>query len=628
MHFQALLVGFCAFVAAIAIASPVPRDSPFEDMLSKRQSAPMNSSLMVDLGYEMYNGVHNSTSGLNTWLGIRYAAPPTGQMRFQKPQPPKSNRNMVIQANALPPRCPQSSFLPYYVSGTNITGNEDCLFLSVYAPPNATNLPVFVWIHGGGYGLGQGDQDPTMLMAANNNSFVSVIIQYRLGAFGFLSSDEVYRYGTPNAGIHDQYFALEWTQSYIHLFGGNSSQVTVAGESAGAGSVMLQAMAFGGQDGTRLFSNAIAASPYLPTQWGYADFVPSQSYYAFANAAGCFHGVNWGGFNNSIFECLLNKDTMTLQMASNNVSIEGKFGTWGFLPVTDGEFIQNLPSVQLQQGKVNGLRMLAGNNANEGPLFTPQNITTEDDFLAFLNTTFPLFDNDDLAKVLMYYPSSNASDTPSMPRFSTTGTSGPSALNESEFGTGQQQRADNLYGESTFSCPAYWLAEAYTKPGYEAYRYQYSAPPAQHGSDVQAYFGPPSPLYSPDLMNAFMQIWGNFITHNNPSIPNAVANNATSSTASNSTSSSSANNTFNPASQWPMYSLAQPYMINLNVTLSTGGMAANMTSISAVPGAPNVSVLTGPNVVNDFSLVNAYTWEAGRGIRCDFWRSIGSLVPE
>jgi len=100
--------------------------------------------------------------------------------------------------------------------------------------------------------------------------------------------DEVNGFGTVNAGLFDQMFALKWVQSYIGLFGGNACQVTLAGESAGAGSVMLQSMAYGGSLGESLFSNAIAASPYLPQQYSYADFVPSQSYYAFASAVGCF----------------------------------------------------------------------------------------------------------------------------------------------------------------------------------------------------------------------------------------------------------------------------------------------------------------------------------------------------
>ena len=105
---------------------------------------------------------------------------------------------------------------------------------------------------------------------------------------------------------------------------------------------------------------AIAASPYLPMQYTYNDFVPSQSYYAFAQAAGCFNDRAYGFANQTIFACLVGKDTETLQNASSFVSASGNFGTWGFLPVTDGAFIQQLPSQQLLKKQVNGVRMLSG----------------------------------------------------------------------------------------------------------------------------------------------------------------------------------------------------------------------------------------------------------------------------
>lgn len=109
---------------------------------------------------------------------------------------------------------------------------------------------------GGGYGYRFAAQhDPTALIKTNNNGFVAVIIQYRLGAFGFLSSDEVNRFGAVNAGILDQHFALQWVHSYISMFGGDPSRVTIGGESAGGGSVMLQAMAYGGTQRESLFNN-------------------------------------------------------------------------------------------------------------------------------------------------------------------------------------------------------------------------------------------------------------------------------------------------------------------------------------------------------------------------------------
>ena len=97
-------------------------------------------------------------------------------------------------------------------------------------------------------------------------------------------------------------------------------------------------------------------------QYGYADFVPSQSYYAFAQAAGCFNDLAFGNFNTSqtIFQCLVSKDTEILQNASAFISSSGMYGTWGFLPVTDGSFIQQLPSQQLLRKQVNGVRMLSG----------------------------------------------------------------------------------------------------------------------------------------------------------------------------------------------------------------------------------------------------------------------------
>lgn len=86
----------------------------------------------------------------------------------------------------------------------------------------------------------------------------------------------------------------------------------------------------------------------------------------------------------------------------------------------------------------NGLQ----NNADEGPFFTPQNVITEDNFIDFLHNTFPLFTDDDISRVLLYYPSTNASVDMSTPEFATGGNTTATALNESIFGTGQQQRAD------------------------------------------------------------------------------------------------------------------------------------------------------------------------------------------
>lgn len=181
--------------------------------------------------------------------------------------------------------------------------------------------------------------------------------------------------------------------------------------------------------------------------------------------------------------------------ASAAVSQSGNWGTFAFLPVTDGKFIQERPSKQLAEGRVNGLNHLAGNNALEGAAWVPTNaINTIDDLVEYLRVTFPMFSNNDIARILFYYPSSNASVNPNALKFATEGSFGPTTINESTAATGQQERAIAIYGETTFICPSYWLAEAYSNNGYggQGWKYQFSIPNAEHGADGPAYFSYPS----------------------------------------------------------------------------------------------------------------------------------------
>lgn len=216
------------------------------------------------------------------------------------------------------------------------------------------------WKDGGGYGGGQGNNEFWELLATNNNGFILVLIQYRLGAFGFLSSADFQRHGgVPNAGIHDMAFSLEWVQTHIHRFGGDPSRVTVSGESAGGGAVMLLTMANGGEEGTSRFTNAIAASPYLPEQWELDGIEPTQVYERLAREVGCDAGNDIPADQNQpFFDCLVASESLALQNASFRVSGTFKYGQWAFLPVTDHDFIRERPSGQLAGGRVNGLRML------------------------------------------------------------------------------------------------------------------------------------------------------------------------------------------------------------------------------------------------------------------------------
>ncbi|KAL2134419.1 hypothetical protein VTI74DRAFT_258 [Chaetomium olivicolor] len=565
-------------------------------------SCTQDDSLVVNLGYAKYRGYHNSTTGLNYWKGIRYAAPPVGNLRWQPPQPLPLKLNAPIEdATAFGAICPQS--LPSVPSAAFIPGNEDCLFLNVYAPPNAAKLPVLLWIHGGGYGLGDGTQDMAQIIKANNNGFVVVSIQYRLGAFGWLSSSEVKKKGAVNAGMLDQAFALAWIKLNICQFGGDPSKVTISGESAGAGSVMYHSIAVKGNLGTLLFRQGIAASPYLPFQYKYDDSQPTAKYYAFSQAAGC-------GSSGGVFDCLVRKDTATLQQASFNVTQASTYGYWGFWPVTDGSYIMNRPSQQLPTKKVNGKNLLVGNNANEGTLFVPLSITTKNDLVRWLQgSEFPNLSAAQINTILAANPNDNPTDAAG-PRFETDGLSAVTAVQVSQAANGQQQRAYNIYAEATFICPVYWLASAYSDRDSSAWFYQYSVPFASHGTDVPGYFGPATPNQEGDFALAFRKIWGNFIVNGNPSISAAVANGASSANPSQP----------HPASNWPAYSDVGGKLMNLN---TTGGTPSELPQMFGPP----LTQFVNPGLRNALSLAPADQWEGGRKARCDVYMSLAPSIP-
>ncbi|KAL4998921.1 Alpha/Beta hydrolase protein [Aspergillus recurvatus] len=565
---------------------------------------------IVDLGYATYRGYHDSTFGLDVWKGIRYAAAPVGRLRWQSPRPVQAHsQGQVIPAVDQPPICPQSGAAgtPASYGFNSGPGDEDCLFLNVYAAPGASGLPVLVWIHGGGYGLFGAAYDPSAMMETNGNRFITVEIQYRLGAFGFLSSEKIKERGQLNAGLLDQRFALEWVQKHISTFGGDPGRVTVGGESAGAGAVMLHALAYGGRE-SHLFRNIIAASPYTPRVYKYNDPEPTRRYDRFVELAGC-------GAASAPFDCLLDAPTEALQNASAQVSTSGSvFGSFAFLPVIDGEFLTTRPSQQLLVADVSGQRLLVGNNANDGVPLSDPTLIDRASFDAHITLTFPNLTAHDKAALNRAYQTSRTSPTNSGPRFDTLGDAGPTALNQSEMATGLQQTAFNIYAETTFDCPAQWLAEAFS---YEhgdktrkVWKYQYSATPAYHGADLSAYFSSESP--SPGFNHAFQEIWGNFIISNTPVIPisDAMAN------MSNATAP--ADHVGNLA--WPSFSVDQPWQMDLN---TTGGSLRLHVETEHL----QYYLREGPGVVNVFRLVDAYGWEGGRGERCRWWRGIAERVP-
>ncbi|KAL2850187.1 Alpha/Beta hydrolase protein [Aspergillus pseudoustus] len=514
----------------------------------------------------------------------------------------------VIPAVDQPPICPQSGATrtpPSYGFNSG-PGDEDCLFLNVYAAPGASDLPVLVWIHGGGYSLFGATYDPSAMINTNEKQFIVVEIQYCLGAFGFLASDEVQKHRQPNAGLLDQRFALQWVQRHIAKFGGDPRRVTIGGESAGAGTVMLQALAYGGrEDG--LFQNIISASPYSVPMYKLNDPGPARHYDSFIELVGCGEGSVRRGHYDSAFGCLVDAPSEVLQIASAKVSTSGSvFGGFAFLPVLDGELLTTLPSQQLLQGCVSGERLLVGNNANDGVPLSDPTITDRTTFNAHIDLTFPNLTLHDKAILNGIYQTALTPESNTDLRFDTLGDRGPTALNQSEMAMGLQQTAFNIYAETTFDCPAQWLAEAFSQDEKKtAWKYQFSATPAYHGSDLSAYFG--SEVPSPEFNHTFQKIWGNFIIHNTPVIPieDAKGN------MSNSTVPEDRRGNL----AWPQFSVEEPWMMDLNTTGGTLRLHVETEHLQYY-------LREGPGVANVFRLVDSYNWEGGRGRRCDWWRAV------
>ena len=208
--------------------------------------------LDTQLGRVQGKLVSGPLGGTCQFLGIPYGKPPVGALRFAPPEP-YGGWQGVRDATTFGPSCMQRASV---VPG-GATMSEDCLSLNLYMPNHGlSEMPVMVFIHGGGYTLGSSNTyDGTLLSAKGSNLVVT--INYRLGAFGFFAHSELdgQRTAAPSGsdGIRDQQLALRWVKDNISAFRGSPANVTLFGESAGSGSASLHLVSPGSRDLARRF---------------------------------------------------------------------------------------------------------------------------------------------------------------------------------------------------------------------------------------------------------------------------------------------------------------------------------------------------------------------------------------
>lgn len=326
-----VVIGLAALAAALV--TPV-----------QAQAASHGDEPVVRTGAGWVRG-ENTAEG-RQFLGIPYAEPPVGQLRWKDPRAVRPWHG-VRTARDFGNKCVQtSSWDPGYEQPST---TEDCLDLNVYVPEGAARRAVMVWFHGGGLTAGAG-QDVVPDAFARQTGTVVVTINYRLGAMGFLATaglDGETRDGVSgDFGMLDQQAALRWVRANIGRFGGDPARVTIAGESAGGRSVCTQ---LASPTAKGLFRAGIIES-------GAYDDCPARTHdtavaqgAAFAAKLGC-----------TTLACLRGKP------AAEILAAQGEFD-WS--PVAGGTFLPEQPEAALARGAGSGVPVLNGANKDEGRLF-------------------------------------------------------------------------------------------------------------------------------------------------------------------------------------------------------------------------------------------------------------------
>ncbi|KAL1634432.1 hypothetical protein SLS58_010673 [Diplodia intermedia] len=479
------------------------------------------------------------------FLGIPFAQPPIGQLRFRWPQSLNTSFSEVRDATRYGHTCIQQK------STLGITDNndEDCLNLNIVRPSGYTNtsLPVLIWIYGGGLSAGSG-ADPQYNLSGivktstdSGQPLIAISINYRLSIWGFLQSAQLLAEGSANAGLLDQRLALRWVQENIAGFGGDPARVTVWGESAGAQSIALQMHAYGGRD-DGLFAGAILESGGTTG----ASLNPLPHYNAavenLTRTVGC-----WGA--SDPLSCLRDLPAAALHAARPSQ-------VWN--PLVDGDFLPAYPSDLRGQGRFVRVPVLAGANTDEGTSFSLKSNLDNETALAnaLLSWRNYALSPPTIRRLLALYPDDATTPKP------------PFHVDPAEpfaqYGT-QWRRSGAIGGDLVMVAPRRAMAEAYAGAGQDVWSYRFDTPlwnasattGANHFCNVVFSFQNisgalgPYPAYK-ELSLGIGRAYANFVATGNP---NGKAN------------ETSGVHEAAALPYWPKYDLAAP----VNMVLSANG---------------------------------------------------------
>ncbi|QRV74290.1 Carboxylesterase family [Ceratobasidium sp. AG-Ba] len=371
-----------SFILSLLLALPLlgSANASIEPSLNYNSLVRKTTSGSV-LGYRDNATIPNTP--IYKWLGIRYGGDTGGSNRWRPPQrviaPPVG---AVFNATQFGPACLQGR-----ADGGNGTAiqSEDCLRINVFAPENATGLPVYIYIHGGGFDSGA-SSDPKIdgsFLAARGIVFAS--INYRLSLFGFPHAKEIEDAGqTQNLGLLDTRLAVEWMRANAAVFGGNPAKMTLGGESVGAEMTNLYMFAY--------HENPIVRAAIMQSGDTLQPMWPLNEQIAYiAQDLKCPTGKG-------LLDCLRRVPGDQLRQSLLNTKTQ-------FQPVVDNVTVFKDAVRQTKLGKTARIPLLIGTNKDEGTLIV------EGEPTAYLNATVPYVASRNLnfplasaARLAEYYP--------------------------------------------------------------------------------------------------------------------------------------------------------------------------------------------------------------------------------
>ncbi|KAF8771448.1 Acetylcholinesterase-1 like protein [Argiope bruennichi] len=451
------------------------------------------------------------------YLGIPFAKPPVGSLRFLKTEPMEAWSG-TLKANKQHPACMQytEGLFPWY---DNMTGkSEDCLYLDIYTPfyaSKGSKLPVLFWVYGGGYTLGSNRLDVyDGRVLAKKEDVIVVTINYRLGLFGFLTSNTSDAPG--NVALYDVVMALQWVNDNIEYFGGDKDRITISGESGGSSIVSILCVS---PLTKGLFSRAILQSSSIINRKNNELDYNLNLTQRLAVAVNCATD-NFTIYDHptDVVQCLRNRNATYL---TRTLSSFAPFSTASFYPQYGDSLLPHNALSDIRNGNFHKVPILSGVLRDEGSFFLATGHHIE---FGFFGKKDPQV-NKTYATTLLQSIFSNYTDPQKYIDFYLKD------VPDDDYDLIRRQ-VYTAIGDTTLLCPAVFFSESYAERKQHVYFYFFTHRPSNtpwaewmgvvHFEDVQFVFGRPVRVpkdYTAKeiwLSSQIMKIWGNFAKNGNP----------------------------------------------------------------------------------------------------------------